>query len=103
MQLLRLLDHRPVARTAGTGPAAAAAVTDLDRLAVDIDRHGIDALAPASLADVARRGRALGLHPETVAVVTDPSAPAVVRARAFALIHRRLAAAPARPGHRAAA
>lgn len=75
---------------------------DLPSIAARIDLDGIDALSAAELGDLARRAIGVGVHSEVVAEFANPAAPAVARARAFGLIHRRLAAVQTEIGSPAA-
>ena len=67
---------------------------DLDSLAATIDRIGIDGVLPGVLDRLAVSGRAVGVHPQVAALLTDPGAPDVVRRRAFGHVCRHLAATP---------
>jgi hypothetical protein len=60
-----------------------------DDLASRIAQDGADAHA-VELAGIARRARAEGRALAAVSVLTDPGAPEVVRARAFAVVARAL-------------
>jgi len=87
MKLLSALDHssRLHRRAPSAGP-------DLAALAVRVERHGLAAVEPSTLVELALRARLAGVHPEVADLLTDAEAPAVVRDRAFGLVHRRLAA-----------
>ncbi|MGH1493122.1 MAG: hypothetical protein ACRBK7_27620 [Acidimicrobiales bacterium] len=63
---------------------------DFCNLAAEIERNGIGSIEPSLVAELAHRGLTCGMHPDVVALITDSSAPAVVRERAFGLLHRFL-------------
>lgn len=93
MKLLNVLDHSSRLRSGGTSEGSDRSI-DLTALATRIERDGIDAVGRETLVELARLGRASGLHPEVAAVIADSDAPAVVRTRVFGAIHRRLAVSP---------
>lgn len=66
---------------------------DLDRVAETVADRGVDAVDPSLVDRVATRALALGASPTIVAVVLDPTEPAVARVRAFG----RLAMIVSRP------
>lgn len=70
---------------------------DLCSLAEAIDRRGLAALTPDDLGRVAGLARSAGVVGPVVEVLLDPTAPEVVRSRAFGLIHRRVAQAEGAP------
>lgn len=68
----------------------------LRQLAHTIDRHGMAAVESA-LPGVVDAARAAGTNPTVVAVLADPSAPEVARARAFGIVAMHLTRAALRP------
>lgn len=66
---------------------------DLTELGTNIARYGL-ARHEAELADVARRAQAIGAAPAIVSLLTDRSAPDVVRTRALARVAAALAQHP---------
>ncbi len=89
MKLLSALDHS--SRLRRQNPVSELDQHDLTDLAARIDELGVSAIDPTVLAGLARRARLVDIHPEVAALLTDAEAPAVVRSRAFGLVHRRLA------------
>jgi len=80
---------RKTTPTTPTTTARALAGVDVDRLAGDLDRYGVTAVAP-ELDDLARRAHALGVAAPSLQVLADTTAPDVVRARAFGHVVRHL-------------
>lgn len=80
---------RTITPTTPTTTARALAGVDVDRLAADLDRHGVAAVA-TELDDLARRAHALGVAAPSLQALADTTAPAVVRARAFDHVVRHL-------------
>ena len=84
----------PAPAATPAGPAATRAPArsplDLDLVATTFARHGVASVA-AELDVLAHRARALRIDAPSVAVMVDPTAPEVVRARAFSHVVRLLA------------
>ena len=75
---------------------------ELDHIITHVARYGIDASEPQlrRVADLANR---FGVQPSIVSLLTDPTAPDVVRSRAFARVATGLRSLPARQVVRLAA
>lgn len=67
---------------------------DLDQLALRIDRHGLAGLRAGDLDRLALTAARAGVPTPVVEALLDPSAPEVVRQRAFGRIYRLVAADP---------
>lgn len=69
---------------------------ELDRITTHVARHGIAASEP-QLRRVAFLANTFGVKPSIVSLLTDRTAPDVVRSRAFARVATGLRSLPARP------
>ncbi len=61
----------------------------LDRLAHEIERHGIESIE-ADVAIIVDRAVVAGINPVAVAVLADRNQPSIARARAFGLVTTQL-------------